>query len=73
MSNVPPEYADLENLSASEIELRVQELRAIDPKALTDEQLSQAVALHAIARRKTSGPPKTKGKSEPVSLDALGF
>lgn len=73
MSNlVPPELAHLETLTMAEIERRVQELRSVNPCDITDDQLTLACALHAIARRKTAGPPKPKaGKTKELSLSEL--
>ncbi len=74
MSNVPPELHHLERLSAAEIEAEVQKFRAVDPEALTDDELTRVCALHAIARRKTAGPPKSKTstpKVKEMSLDDL--
>lgn len=60
MSNVPDHFKHLEALSAADIEREIQKLRAVDPEKMSDDDLERAVALHAIARRKTAGPPKSK-------------
>ena len=70
MSNVPDEFSYIEELSVAEIEERIIKLRGKNPETLTDKELSEAVALHAVARRKTAGPPKGARK-EPVKETSL--
>jgi hypothetical protein len=74
MSNVPAEFAELETLSQADLDREVQRLRQLDPDTLSEKELTRACALHAIARRRTSGPPKaskTSSKKEAFSLDSL--
>lgn len=68
--NVPNTYRHLETMPLAEIEIRIQRLRGINEASLTEDQLTEAVALHAIARRKTAGPPKTRKADTAVMANA---
>ena len=72
MSNVPEHLRHLETISIADIEREILALRPplVDPRNLTDEQLERAVALHAIATRKTAGPAKPKAAKGPDLSDA---
>ena len=70
MSNVSPDLAKLEALSPSELEVAIQSYRSKDPSKLSDEEVAYVVALHAIARRRTAGPPARK-TATPQNTDDL--
>lgn len=73
MSNVPEHLAHLQDLTVREIEERLITFREQNERELTEEQLEEVVALHAIAMRKTAGPPKGKssGSSKAMSDEEL--
>lgn len=73
MSNVPAEFSELEALTQADLDREIQKLRDADPDSLSEAELTRACALHAIARRRTSGPPKAspRAKKEAPTLDSL--
>lgn len=75
-SAVPARFASLRDLSLPDIERRVAAYRNTRPELLTDEQLTEVVALHRIAMMKTAGPARAKPtRPAAKSLDdlAAGF
>lgn len=70
---VPDQFKALEGLPQAELERRIQDFRSRPPRSLTDDELRECVAIHRIAVRKTSGPPKpkTRSSSTPMTLASI--
>ena len=67
-SNVPDEFAHFEQMSAAELHAELLKFRDTDETQLSEAELTRIVALHTIARRKASGPPKKKAAAAPQTL-----